>query len=349
LTNDAVLQELKVTDAQKAALKKVAEDVNKQRQEAFSGFRNAFGGGGRNRGGNNNGGNNAAGNNTAGNNGGNNANPGGFGGNFTPPNPEQMQAMREQMQAAMAKMEKATDKAYASVLKPDQIQRLKEIELQQQGPRAVMRPDIADKLNIGPDQMEQLQQVQNESRAQMGQMFQAMRGAGGFGGPGGRGGGLAGINPQQFRRPDGTFDRDAMKAEMEKPENKAKIDEARAAAEKARAQMDAQREQIDNQVNKEISRVLTKGQKTKFNKMLGKPFDLTKLDTGRGGPGGRNGQGATQKADAEKTDAEKADATTGGTTKANGTNGTAGTETKAKSGTSSKKKTSKTKARKSAA
>jgi hypothetical protein len=60
--------------------------------------------------------------------------------------------------------------------------------------------------------------------------------------------------------------------------------------------MQARMEQFRKQMDKipqdalaELGKVLTKKQKLNFNKMLGKPFDLTKLSGGGGGNRQRNG------------------------------------------------------------
>jgi len=279
LRNNAVLEDIKATDKQKEQLAKARDYLDKKQEAAFAAFRG-------NRGGRNGRNNNQNGNpNGDGNPNGNvNGDPnGGFGGGR--PNFEEMQAAREQMNAE-------TEAVYAKILTKAQRERLNQIDLQRQGPTAVFRPEIAQKLNIGEDQMEQLQMVQQESRAARGQLFQGMRNMGNL------------VNFQEFRKPDGSFDRDAMKAKMEQPEVKAQM-------EKMRTEMEKKSQALQDQTEAAIAKVLTKKQKATFNKMLGKEFDVSKL----GGPGfgrgpNRNGNAATDntnKADEKAKDESKSD------------------------------------------
>ncbi|MFO0907620.1 MAG: Spy/CpxP family protein refolding chaperone [Isosphaeraceae bacterium] len=324
LDNTAVQEDIKLTDKQKDQIKTAKEQVSKIRQQAFAAFGNRRGGqggqgggqggqgggqggqggqgGGGRRGGQGGGqggggfggapgelqapgnggggdqggqgGQGGGGRRGRGGNGGQGGGPGGFGGgpggfggqgggpggfgggpggNF---DPAMFQAMRENMQ----KLQQSTDAIYSKILTKTQIARLREIDLQRQGPMAVMRPDMQERLNIGPDQVEQLQMVMQQSRDSMGQFFSSQR-----------------DNFQRFRTPDGGFDREAAKAYRESPEGKAQQE-----------QMQKKGEEMRDTTVRAISKVLTKGQKEKFNKMLGKPFDLSKLG-GPGGPGGRGG------------------------------------------------------------
>lgn len=280
LRNDAVLEDIKATDKQKDQLKQARDYLDKKQQAAFAAFRGNRGGRNNNQNGNQNGNGNV-------NPGGNvNGDPnGGFGGSR--PNFEEMQAAREQMNAE-------TDAVYAKILSKAQRERLNQIDLRRQGPTAVFRPDVAQKLNIGEDQMAQLQLVQQESRAARGQLFQGMRNMGNV------------VNFQEFRKPDGSFDRDAMKAKMEQPEVKAQM-------EKMRTEMEKKSQALQDQTEAAIAKVLTKKQKATFNKMLGKEFDVSKLGGpgfGRGPGGQRNGNAATDnttKADEKAKDESKSD------------------------------------------
>lgn len=95
-----------------------------------------------------------------------------------------------------------------------------------------------------------------------------------------------------FRTPDGGFDREAMKKQMESPEGKSRMEQTR-----------KQGEQLQDQTVAAIGKVLSKKQKDNFKKMQGKPFDLAKLGgPGSGGPGGpranRGNAASTPNADA---------------------------------------------------
>lgn len=218
-------------------------------------------------------------------------------GNNNDPNAQDAPPMPdpEVMRANMEALHAQADKVFGKILNKTQMARLGQIDLQRQGPMAVFRPDIAKKLNIDEEQMEQMQQVQNESMEQMKESFQARRQA------------MNAFRPQDGgdQGQDRTAQREAMKKAMETPEAKAQIEQFR-----------KQGEDLQNQTIKAIGRVLTKKQKENFNKLRGKPFDLTKLE-GPGGPGGRGPGGpppastTTASSDAEKAkDAAAADTTT---------------------------------------
>ena len=67
------------------------------------------------------------------------------------------------------------------------------------------------------------------------------------------------------------------------------------------AKQGEQQDLITTKAENAIAKVLTKRQKTMFNGLLGKEFDLKKLaeeQPGRGGPGGRRGPGGDQAAPA---------------------------------------------------
>jgi hypothetical protein len=119
---------------------------------------------------------------------------------------------------------------------------------------AVTKPDMQQKLNMSPDQIQQIamivdqsSQARRELRSQPNPMFQA------------------------FRTPDGNFDRNAMRAKMQDPAFKAQMDAMR-------QQQNDQQDSLQQQTIKAIGSVLTKSQKAKFNKMLGTIIDPAKFD-----------------------------------------------------------------------
>lgn len=247
LDNAAVQEDLKVTDKQKEQIKTANEAINKKRQALFAGMR-----------GNNN---NAGGANGAG---------GGNGGGGQRPDIETMRANMQELQAQ-------TEATFAKILTKAQRSRLTQIDLQRQGPMAVLRPDIAEKLNVADDQMEEMQAIQNQSRDLMKQAFQSSRDA-----------------MPSFLNPDGTRDNVARQKYRDSPEAKTQME-----------QMRKQTDQLQNQTIAAIGKVLTRKQKDNFKKMQGKPFDLTKLG-GPGGPGANNANAdaATAADAADKTKAE---------------------------------------------
>lgn len=187
-----------------------------------------------------------------------------------------------EMQANMQALQKETEATYTKILEPAQKKRLAEIDLQNTGPLAVLRPEIAKKLNINELQMARIEEAQQGTRDAMGEIFSAQR-----------------ENFAQFRTQDGGFDREAMKAQMQSDAGK--------------AQMERLKKQTEGLTKNEVSsigKILTTKQKANFEKMKGKPFDVSKLRGGFGGP--RNG---TPAADETKKDAT-ADTPTADDTKA---------------------------------
>jgi Spy/CpxP family protein refolding chaperone len=64
-------------------------------------------------------------------------------------------------------------KALADVLKPEQLKRLKQIELQQAGDRAFTRPDVQKALSLTDDQKEQIKTITDDAAKQRREIFQA--------------------------------------------------------------------------------------------------------------------------------------------------------------------------------
>ena len=206
----------------------------------------------------------------------------------------------------MAKMQKQTDAIYAEVLKKDQVERLRQIDLRRQGQLAVLRPEIASKIGITDMQQEKIQAAQQEINAEMRESMPDIRQA------------MAGV----LQNEDGSrVSREERQKRMEEPAVKSQMESMRRTSTQLMAT--AQKATI-----KAVSRELTKKQKDKFNALLGKPFDLTKLTNDRG-----PGSGGPPAADAATADATKADAAT--------------EKTSAKSSTSKKKATTRKGTRKS--
>jgi len=141
------------------------------------------------------------------------------------------------------------DAVIAKILTPKQQARIKQISLQREGMFVLARPEMAQKLNMDEGQIAQIQEIMDEMRGAQRETFTAQM-----------------QTFQQFRRADGSFDRDAMKAQRESPEGQAQA---------AKAQKDA--EKLRNQASTALGKVLRKKQKADFKKMTGAPFDLTKL------------------------------------------------------------------------
>ncbi len=65
-----------------------------------------------------------------------------------------------------------TQKELAGILKPDQLKRLKEIELQQQGAQAFSDPDLQKELKLTDDQKEKIKTINEDARSEMRSIFQ---------------------------------------------------------------------------------------------------------------------------------------------------------------------------------
>jgi hypothetical protein len=323
VTNPAVQEDLKLKDKQKTAIKSLTEKVksasdklNQQRQEFFreAGFNfgpggGGPGGGGRGQNGNGNaqGGQNGGGQGRRGQNGDPNAagdapkQKGGRGNRpqFTEEQQEQMQMFR----ASEQEITQNTESALAKILDKTQVARVKQIQLQLDGPSALLREDMVEKLNMTDEQQEQIRELRNEQRQasrevqkSRGQFFaklmpppdnnaadggNAQNGNQRRGGGGGR----------------GNFNPEAMKKAMEDPENQKQMEQFREDSSK-----------IDEQFSATVyNKVLYPRQRTIYKKMLGAPFDRSKMGGGGPGgwfmPGGRNG-GAAAKAGATPGDAK---------------------------------------------
>lgn len=96
-------------------------------------------------------------------------NGGGGGQNFDP----------ETFRAEQQKQQEAQKKEIAGILTPEQVKRLGEIEVQLQGTRALMNPEVQKKLAITDDQKTKLQQAQQSSGQKMRDMMEDMRSGGG--------------------------------------------------------------------------------------------------------------------------------------------------------------------------
>ena len=81
-----------------------------------------------------------------------------------------------------------TLKAVGEVLKPEQLTRLKQIELQRAGFMAYTRPEVQTALKLNDEQKEKVKTVTDEANKQMRELFGMAPGAGGTRPPRGQGG-----------------------------------------------------------------------------------------------------------------------------------------------------------------
>ncbi|MFN8221301.1 MAG: Spy/CpxP family protein refolding chaperone [Fimbriimonadales bacterium] len=85
----------------------------------------------------------------------------------------------EAMRAANEKMAAKQKKDLEGILNADQLKRLGEIDIQLQGGRALMNPEVQKKLNLTDDQKKKLTDIQADQREKMQQAMEDLRSGGG--------------------------------------------------------------------------------------------------------------------------------------------------------------------------
>ena len=78
----------------------------------------------------------------------------------------------EETRKKMEEARQAADKAVAGILKPEQLKRVKQISLQQQGARSLSNPEVASALKLTDEQMSKIKSIQEETRPARGQRGQ---------------------------------------------------------------------------------------------------------------------------------------------------------------------------------
>jgi hypothetical protein len=76
---------------------------------------------------------------------------------------------QEERRAKIQEQAKATEKAVSELLKPEQLKRVKQISLQQQGARALSNPEVATALSLSDEQKDKIRSIQQEARTGRGQ------------------------------------------------------------------------------------------------------------------------------------------------------------------------------------
>lgn len=89
-------------------------------------------------------------------------------------------ATQEERMALMAKMQEMQAKAVADILDTKQMKRFRELEIQQMGPNAVNRPEIAKELGVTEEQKNKMREIQRAQGEAMREIFQGAQGGGGF-------------------------------------------------------------------------------------------------------------------------------------------------------------------------
>lgn len=250
------------------------------------------------------------------------------------------------MRQGMTALDNESEQALGQILERGQRERLKQIQLQIDAPFSVLRPEVAQTLDLTEEQVEQIQEVQQlsnnarrEAFAQNRQLFTAFRGQGRGNGPGANGAAGAGNDNgagangpgatggtgnarRGNRNPNGGNVAGGVQGGANAqggpgqgrrfdPEAMRKFmeqPEVKSAMEQTRKQQ----ELIKKQSTARINKILDRRQAVAFKKMLGPPFDVESLQAsmfrGPGGPrnGGPGGPG--QNAPSATTDASKSSA-----------------------------------------
>jgi Spy/CpxP family protein refolding chaperone len=78
----------------------------------------------------------------------------------------------EETRKKMEEARRAADKTVAEILKPEQLKRVKQISLQQQGARALSNPEVESALKLTDAQISKIKSIQEETRTARGQRGQ---------------------------------------------------------------------------------------------------------------------------------------------------------------------------------
>jgi hypothetical protein len=160
-----------------------------------------------------------------------------------PPDPQALAVLNESLRAIQADRQKQDEAILRKVLDRPQFTRLGEIQLQAEGPMAFTRHEIQERLNLGPDQVELIEEVVARGR-------EAVRNA-------------AVVSTEVVPT---RLTREKSRALLESKTSKSAIGKARDDAVKAR-----------KTTMQEIAKLLTKGQRAKYEAMVGEPFDFLKM------------------------------------------------------------------------
>ena len=161
-----------------------------------------------------------------------------------------------ELQAQEAALQQEGEAGFAAILtKAEQRRRLNQIALQLQGPLAVARPEIAEKLNLSPGQQADIEALMMERQAGLDQL-------------------------RNERRMAGWMGRDPNAAPAGRDPNASKG-----------PTLDQKSKKLQADVRGRIGRILNPKQKENYYKMLGEPFDLASLDDPRPGPRRPGGSG----------------------------------------------------------
>jgi hypothetical protein len=197
---------------------------------------------------------------------------------------------RQMMRGTMQEFQQECEHELARVLDKPQCKRLREIRLQVEGAGAVLRDDVAEKLQLREDQRAEIQEIVTQTNAARRELMRKNWGL------------LRSRMPTLPADPDslaadgqsenppdeqnapsggggrGSFDPEALRTVLEQPQLKAKMAETR-----------KEQQQLREREYALVYKAMDRRQVATFKKMLGKPFDVELLVSGlfREGPRGR--------------------------------------------------------------
>lgn len=87
---------------------------------------------------------------------------------------------REKGPAIMRAINEETEKALGEILKPEQMNRLKQISLQQRGAQAFTEPKVQEELKLTDDQKDKIKTINEDAQKEAREIFQSGQGGGDF-------------------------------------------------------------------------------------------------------------------------------------------------------------------------
>jgi len=160
------------------------------------------------------------------------------------PDPQAREEMRARLRVVQTSIRKEYETKLAKILDPHQRDRLGEIQLQAEGPMAFTRPEIQERLNLDPFQIEAILEIVAQGR-------EATKTA-------------SEVSNEVF--PSRVVGAETRRQLLETKKVQDEIDKRR------KAMSDTRRQTMQL-----IGKVFTNGQRAKYRKMLGEPFDFVKL------------------------------------------------------------------------
>jgi hypothetical protein len=142
------------------------------------------------------------------------------------------------------------EQALAQILQPRQLARLKQIALQQEGLMAVARDEIAEKINLSPQQGEAIHAVIDDMRQAQAELMRSFTGGTGM----------------VVMRATGRGEDGKPQPDKESMARFRKMHEGR--------------EQLQKAALQQINKLLSKKQGAAFTKLMGEPFDFSKVSDG---------------------------------------------------------------------